>query len=72
LKLAEKLTVGIKKNAKNDGGSLRGEEHICKNAMSMTRKVVSDLVSCLAASSRPQISVAISVTVSARPATHTI
>ena len=44
LKLAAKLTVGIKSGAKKDGGSLRGEEHICKNAMSMTRKVVSDLL----------------------------
>eukprot|EP01043_Picozoa_sp_COSAG02_P017722 COSAG02_NODE_809_length_16922_cov_11.295013_14_plen_932_part_00 len=44
LKLSETLTVGIKSGAKKDGGSLRGEEHICKSAMSMTRKVVADLL----------------------------
>ena len=44
LNLAKQLTKNMKSHAKKDGGSLRGEEHIVKNAMSMTRKIVSDLL----------------------------
>lgn len=42
-KLAEELTPNIIARAQKDNGSLRGEEHICKSAMSMTRQVVGTL-----------------------------
>lgn len=43
LRLSEEFTPEIGSRVQKDNGYLCGEEHICKTAMSMTRRIVEDL-----------------------------